>query len=99
MSVDVEKDRGPVMTELVANASIAFGNEDKLQEYASRRHDERPAERSSESLFSYTYAPSDAATDSERSVERSEECLHRISSLLRQGEDAIQRGKSVVVTR
>ena len=102
MSVDVEKDRGPVMTELVANASIVFGNEDKLQEYASRRHDERPADRPSRSLFSYTYthASTDAATDSESvHVERNEECLHRISSLLRHGDDAIQQDKSVVVTR
>jgi len=54
MVVDVEKDRGSAMTELVANASIVFGNEDKLKEYASRRLDERPAERSSRSLFSWT---------------------------------------------
>ena len=101
MSVDVEKDRGPVMTELVAMAtSIVFGNEDKLHEYASRRLDERPADRSSRSLFSctYMYASSDAATDSE-GVERNEECLRRISSFLGYGGDAIQRGKSVVVTR
>ena len=94
ISVDVEKDRGPMMDELVAKASIVFGNEDKLQEYATRRlmNDEGCSSRP---LFSY--AP-DAATDAE-GLGRNEEYIHRIASLLRHGGNAIQRDKSVVVTR
>ena len=37
ISVDVEKDRGGGMPRLVAQASVLFGNQEKLQQYAIRR--------------------------------------------------------------
>ena len=97
ISVDIEKDRGPMMEELVAKASIVFGNEDKLQQYAMNQlmHDDGGG-CSSRPVFCYATADATGAVklegeDSER--------IHRISSFLRHGGDAIQRDKSVVVTR
>ena len=98
ISVDVEEDRGPVMEELVAKASIVFGNEDKLQQYAMNQlvNDSDGGGCSSRPVFCHATADATGAVkldgeDSER--------IHRISSFLRHGGDAIQRDKSVVVTR
>ena len=98
ISVDVEKDRGPVREELVAKASIVFGNEDKLQQYAMNQlvNDSDGGGCSSRPVFCHATADATGAVklegeDSER--------IHRISSFLRHGGDAIQRDKSVVVTR
>ena len=70
----------PARPRLGASSSIHIPASDftnsSIVEHASRRLDERPADRSSRSLFSCTYASSDAVTDSE-SVERNEECSHR----------------------
>ena len=97
ISVDVEKDRGPVMEELVSKASIVFGNEDKLQQYAMNQlWNGSCGVCSSRPIFCHATADATGAVELEG---EDSERIHRISSFLRHGGDAIQRDKSVVVTR
>lgn len=100
ISVDVEKDRGSVMEKLVAKASIVFGNEDKLQQYAMNQlmNDGVVGGCSSRPVLCHAATAADANDEIKLKGEDSER-VHRISSFLRHGGDAIQRDKSVVVTR
>ena len=97
ISVDVEKDRGQVMEELVAKASIVFGNEDKLQQYAMNQ-----LMNSSDGGVS-SRSVNFQATDANNALQDpgvDHGGNHQIvASFLTHGGDATQRDKSVVVTR
>jgi len=91
ISVDVEKDRGALMEELVLRASVIFGNEAMLEQYAANRlHPEACAPKPE--FFG-------SANIRMELKEGDLESLRTISSFLRHGGDDIRRQKSVVVTR
>ena len=90
ISVDVEKDRGELMEELVVRASIVFGNEEKLGQYATNRL--QPKDCIPRPTF---FGPD----NNNMPLDDDSGILLQISSFLRHGGHEIQSDKSIVVTR
>ncbi|KAL9178370.1 hypothetical protein ACHAXT_000017 [Thalassiosira profunda] len=89
VSVDVEKDRGKMMERLVDTATLVFGNEEKLGQFARRRWRRQEGDEPEPTFY---------AVDSSK-MEGVDESMVEISAFLRHGDPDILPDRTVVVTR